>query len=237
MPEDITFINREPDVRMLYDMKTVVYDRDWLNQAENTPLYYMYRDLYREGDRKTILENSLRFDITVLPPKMMGDEYVKTKGHFHPISQSMTFPELYGVLDGKAHYLLQKKGREPEQVVLIKASEGDFVLIPPGYGHVTVNPTSEKLRMANWVFRDFKSIYKPIEKRGGAAWFELKNGFKKNTNYGDVPEIEVFEADEFDLFGGFKHIYDIIEEPNRLELLHSPEENNWIFKKLDFFRP
>ena len=35
----------KPGIRMLFDMKDVIYDRKWLSNAENSELYYMYREL------------------------------------------------------------------------------------------------------------------------------------------------------------------------------------------------
>jgi glucose-6-phosphate isomerase, archaeal len=44
------------------------------------------------------------------------------------------------VLEGKAHFLLQKKTLA--DLVLVLATTGDIVLISPGYGHVTINPAT-----------------------------------------------------------------------------------------------
>lgn len=235
MSRKLSFGGRKvkPDVRMLYDMKEVIYDKNWLEEAGNVPLYFMYRDLYEQGDRKKIKGKDLRYDITVIPARRLGQEYVKTKGHYHPLAGEMTYPEIYGVLEGKAHYLLQKGKEEIEKTVLIKAEQGDKVIIPPGYGHITINPSSQDLKMANWVCRQFDSIYEPIVEKGGGAWFELEDGFKRNGNYRSVPELEVFEASENDTFeGGF---YNLINDPEKLKFLTSPEENKEIFEELGFF--
>jgi len=236
MTRKIKFGGREvePDIRHLYDMKGVVYDKEWLEEAENMPLYFMYRDLYKQNDRQRILENDLRYDITVIPSNMLGREYVKTKGHYHPVAKSMTYPELYGVLQGKAHYLLQKRdGNGLSRTILIEAKKGDAVVIPPGYGHITINPSDEELKMANWVYRNFDSLYDPILEREGGAWFELENGFRKNENYERVPELERFKASENDPFQ--TNIYSLIEKPERLDFLKNPEDNVDFFKGLNFF--
>ena len=166
----------EPGVRKLSDMRDVIYDSEWLESAPDVDLYYMYRDLaLSRHDRSIILDNVLRYDITVIPPQKLGVEHVKTAGHYHPEvdKTGYTFPEVYEVLRGTAHYLLQKcEGEKITDVVLIAAEEGDKVIIPPGYGHVTINPTSNKvLKMANWVSRDFKSDYEPYKKCRGAGLF------------------------------------------------------------------
>ncbi|MHA1213129.1 MAG: glucose-6-phosphate isomerase family protein, partial [Candidatus Heimdallarchaeota archaeon] len=70
--------------RKLFDMKEVIYDLDFLEiQKEDLDLYFMYRDLTREEDKAIFQQNSVRFDVTIIPPKMLGREFVKTAGHFH----------------------------------------------------------------------------------------------------------------------------------------------------------
>lgn len=169
----------KPQVRWLFDMKDVIYDREWLSSGKNIELYYMYRELsLSKNDALTMKEHGLRYDITIIPPRMLGCEFVKTAGHYHPIvpGTNTTFPEIYEVLNGEAHYLLQKPGDDGiEDVILIKAGEGDKVIIPPGYGHLTINASNNELKMANWVARDFESIYAPIKEKGGALisfWIE-----------------------------------------------------------------
>ena len=48
------------------------------------------------------------------------------------------------------------------------------MIIPPGYGHISINPSPDKtLAMANIVSTAFKSEYGEYESRHGAAYFEL----------------------------------------------------------------
>ena len=35
-------------------------------------------------DRSIILDHGLTDDITIIPPGWLGDEYIKTAGHYHP---------------------------------------------------------------------------------------------------------------------------------------------------------
>ena len=73
------------DVRRLYDMKEVILDQNWLAGASDFDLYYMYRDLsLSRADKEKLLQNNLRYDITIIPPNMLGCEYIKTAGHYHP---------------------------------------------------------------------------------------------------------------------------------------------------------
>src|SRR4030066_309045 len=74
---------------------------------------------------------------------------------------------------------------------MIKAKQGDKVIIPPGYGHLTINASNKVLKMANWVARDFESIYSPIKEKGGGAYFILEDNIVRNQAYENVPELRV----------------------------------------------
>jgi glucose-6-phosphate isomerase len=74
------------------------------------------------------------------------------------------YPELYEVIEGVAHVLPRKKTLD--HIALIKATNGDIVLIPPRYGHVTTNPSwDETLLMANLVSTAFVSEFTLYEIR------------------------------------------------------------------------
>ncbi|PIR72695.1 MAG: glucose-6-phosphate isomerase [Candidatus Nealsonbacteria bacterium CG10_big_fil_rev_8_21_14_0_10_36_24] len=177
------------EIRYLYDMKEVIYDRKWLRTAPNLELYYMYRGLKEK--------NGLRYDITIIPAKMVGKEFVKTKGHEH-IGK---YGEVYVVLEGEAIYLMQKREKDIiKDVYAVKAKKNDIVVILPDYGHVTINPWQKALKMANWMAKEVKSDYKPIQKMQGACYFAVaqkseskeqsaKLKWIKNKNYKKVPKL------------------------------------------------
>ncbi|MDI6811631.1 MAG: glucose-6-phosphate isomerase family protein [archaeon] len=235
---ELTFGKRTffPDVRKLEEMKEVVCDKQFLARANmDMELYYMFRDVSRdEEDAKEIEERGLRYDITIIPPNTLGLEFVKTAGHYHPYLQgsNLTYPELYEVLEGEAHYLLQR--REEKQgietitdVVVVEAKSGDKVLIPPNYGHVTINPSESRLKMANWVARAFSSIYEPIKRKGGAAYFELTTGeFIKNERYEEVPAIRYAKPADIEVKGIELNkkvaMYELLKHPEKLDFLIQP---------------
>ena len=162
----------EPSVRTVGDMACVLADPDGISPSldPDTPLYYMYRDLaMNEKDREILSRQNIRYDITVIPPAVLGGEYVKTKGHYHPENPAgIGYPELYQVLAGEAHFLLQRK--DLSDVVAVAASAGEFVLIPPGYGHVSINAGKEVLVMSNLVSTQFESEYELYEEMRGGAY-------------------------------------------------------------------
>jgi len=170
------------EIRYLNDMKDVLYDQEWAKTAPNLELYYMNRGV-KEKD-------NLRYDITTIPSQMLGKEFVKTKGHEH-IGK---YGEVYMVLEGEAYYLMQKRKNDIiEDVFVIKAKKGDVAVIPPGYGHVTINPSNKDLKMANWLDKDCKSDYSPIQKMQGACYFYTKEEWIKNKNYKKVPKLRFEE--------------------------------------------
>lgn len=212
-----------PEIRMLYDIKDLIYCKDWLKKTENIPLYYIYRDLsLTEDDRKKILSNCLRYDVTIIPPRTLGTEYTKTAGHYHPHN----YTEVYEVIEGEAHFLFQKGIDKLEDVVLIKAKERDKVIIPPGYGHITINPSKNVLKLANWVSRNFLAIYDPIKKREGGAYYETVDDIIRNENYEEVPELRVIKPREYPEFGLTNRIdlYQLVNNLELLKFLNHPEE-------------
>lgn len=175
---EIDLTKLTPDVRKLYDMKEVIFDQEWLKTALNMDLYYMYR--------KVKQENGLVNNITVVPAKMLGSEFVKTAGHTHLGPQK----EIYTVLDGEAFYLMQKtNGDVVEDVYVIKAKAGESAIIPSLYGHITINPSEKNLKASDWSSTETKSDYGLFKKLQGACYWYTTQGWIKNNNYKNIPEL------------------------------------------------
>lgn len=231
----------EPDIRRLFELRDVAFDTAWLDGAADCDAYYIYRDLaLTTDDAETIKHRELRYDVTIIPPFNMGLELIKTYGHYHPrvnLELPYTYPELYEVLDGEAHYLLQRaqNAKIVDDAILVKASPGNKVIIPPNYGHVTINPSERTLKMANWVCRTFESIYEPFKTLRGGAYYELINGrLLRNHAYHEVSEIRIAYPAEVPDYGLFqrKSAYQLIEEPSLLEFLTAPERHTALFGEL-----
>ena len=230
---------RAPAVRMLSDIKGLLYDSEWSKTAPDMDLYYMYNDVaLSEGDRQLILNQGLRFDVTIIPPLKLGTEPVKTAGHYHPLVEKtgITYPEIYEVLEGRAHFLLQcGDPGSISDVIFIDAAEGDKVIIPPNYGHVMVNPGQDVLVLSDWVFRGFKSIYDTYVSCGGAAYFELTGGeLVPNGKYGEPPAIRFLEPTNFAEVGLSKDrgMYDLVGDIEKLGYLKRPQDYGWLWNKI-----
>lgn len=179
---DVT--NLTPDIRHLDDMREVLFDKDFAKNAPNGELYFMYR--------KVKQENSLVHNLTVIPAEMLGSEFAKTKGHVH----IGDFKEIYTVLNGQAIFLMQKgDGNKIEDVCAVKAEKGESVIIPEGYGHVTINPSEIRtLRTGDWTSENCKSDYSLFEKMHGACYYYTKTGWIKNENYKIAPALRFEKA-------------------------------------------
>jgi glucose-6-phosphate isomerase len=217
-----------PRIRTIEEIRNVL--RDPACECSE-PLYFMYRDLAKSfGDRAWLRRENLRYDVTVIPARILCSEYVKTRGHHHPVNgKGVPYPEIYEVLQGEAHYLLQT--RPADDVRLVRAVPGDRVLVPPGYGHVTINPGGETLVMANIVSTRFESDYSDYERLGGAAYFELPGGrLVRNPRYPDPGEVRIMAAPEQ---RGLRllpasPLYDLIGSES-LGFLNRPEEYPELF--------
>ncbi|MCG0278691.1 MAG: hypothetical protein L5656_09220 [Thermanaeromonas sp.] len=194
-------IHPEPDIRRLADALPVLYAQNIA--PSDRPLYYMYRGVCWAKDEPVFVQHEIRYDITVILPGTIEGEYIKTVGHFHPLKphSAETYPEYYEVLEGEALYLLQKNNRsgDVEEIIAVEAKKGDKVYIPPSYGHVTVNPGSGILVMANLVERNFSSLYAPFRDKRGAAYYYLqgqgeKGEFVRNPNYQNSVALKLMAA-------------------------------------------
>jgi glucose-6-phosphate isomerase len=229
----------DPDIRTGADMQSVMYNQKNCTLNPEMVCYEMYRDRYAtEQDHTWLKEHDLRYDITVIFSHILCGEYNKTKGHYHPICLSgMTYPELYEVISGKAIYLLQKT--DLSDIVAVYAEAGQAVLIPPDYGHVTINPSaSEPLVMVNIVSSRFTSIYGDYENRIGAAYYYLSDQtFVQNRVYpASIPGLRKLGVRHMSTLDGFPKtsIYSIIGNEKVAAFFNDPSTHQNELKYLFF---
>lgn len=195
-----------PGVRLFEEMIPVLMDKNAIPNPAMTEMYYMYRDVHLPEHEFVIRTAGLRYDLTVLLPGKLGDEYNKTVGHYHPLvpGTNLAYPELYEVIYGHALFLIQKldeTGKEIVDIQAIKAKPGDKVIYPPGYGHIIVNIGDEPVVTSNWVAADFTSDYQPIKDMKGMAYYVVEDGqggikFETNPRYEFTPPIKVSNTDQ-----------------------------------------
>lgn len=223
----------EPAVCLAGEMREVFYAPAAVDSKQQ--LYFMYRDISLKKDRELIKRYGLRYDINIIPPALIGPEYVKTIGHYNPAPPGTeeTYPEVYEVVQGQAHFLLQYLDPEMgsvEEVVLFEAEAGDKVIVPPNRGLVIINPTNETLITANWVADGFSPLHEPFIKLGGAVYYEVRvqgvSTFIANPHYDYVPQLQRRLARQYRDLGLVKGVtlYEaFVNNPDVFTYLTDPE--------------
>ncbi|MFH1678083.1 MAG: glucose-6-phosphate isomerase family protein, partial [Candidatus Omnitrophota bacterium] len=238
----------QPGIRTIDQMREVLLDKA-LNQPQQ--LYYMYRDVHRFSYKDKLEKNKLRYDVTVIKPFYLGKEFMKTAGHYHPGD----FGELYELVYGRCFCLLQrpKTGEDEiiEEVIIVEAVAGQKIVIPPGFGHILINPGPDYLVTSNWVSSCFSSRYELYKKNQGAAYFithfngqlqpqsgagalvekrtpnlKINTGILKNPHLKSVAEIGFAKpAKQLSRFGLSEGnpIYSLVDkDPSKLGFLNHP---------------
>lgn len=229
---------KTPAVRTIDQMKEVLVDSSVSSPKE---LYYMYRDMYCAKDMDTIKENKIRFDVTVIKPGMLGKEFMKTAGHYHPGS----YPELYEVVYGEALCLQQRADKyDPKkikEVIAVKAKQGQKIICLPNFGHILINASERPLITSNWVSSEFSSKYELYKEGQGAAYYAFSdNGqisWQKNNFYTEVPDITFLtpcdDIAEFGLKTGTP-MYSLVKgNLKKIDFLNNPDNYKYdnAFKK------
>ena len=183
------------------DMKDVLLHPE----AEGPEIHY---HMIRGGVDKT--------NITVWETGKVGNEYIKTYGHYHVGH----LDETYTIASGEGIVLLQmrktdSKGHpiddEIESFYAISVKVGDQVFIPSGMGHLVVNTGKIWLVTIDDSPVNFDEVdpvslpghadYKPVKKLHGFAYYLVEeNGeptLVKNPNYKEVPQAQWLTPDEY----------------------------------------
>lgn len=233
---DFSKVSTAHSTRKVRDMFDVLMDKTWMTYPDRI-LYDMYREVHLSNEELRIMKEArLRYDITVIPAGTLGPEFVKTAGHYHPCpeycgAEMLSYPEVYQVIRGTATYLLQKN--DLSDFAIVEAHEGDVVLIPPNYGHVTVNADSEELVMANWVSDAFDSDYEPVRCKSGLAYYITEDGIAQNGNYEKMPPLTFGKPKSYPEVGLISGVdmYGLVNDLEKLDFLTNPQNYGDLFKK------
>lgn len=217
--KEITYKNMSfsPDIRTYKQMKDLYnYEESNENIDDDFWLYYMYRWVcLSKEDKKVFEKNHIRYDITILIPKIIKWEYNKTYGHFHPLnSDGKKYEEIYEVLEWNAMYLQQNLN----EVFYTNTIPWDKVVMREWFGHVTVNSSStEYLIMANLIDDRFDSEYDVYKSLKWWNYIYTDGGWEFNKTYKNDLEIN----EDYDKFDWIMNIYDdFIASPDKFNFLH-----------------
>ena len=217
--------------RKTKEVRKYLKDKDANIRLSN--IYLIYRDVRFKKDREIFRKNHLRYDITIIYPGFLGREFPKTIGHFHLKNN----PEIYEVLSGKALFLFQEISGKRNY--LIKAAKGQKVIVPPEFGHITINLGAKPLVIANIFADNVGSDYDFFKKHHGDAYYitkpENRNlrraaGFfniEKNKSYKKIGKLKIGTPEEIPRLGIYfkKPLYDsFVKNPGNFEFLTNPKK-------------
>lgn len=188
-------------IRKLHDLKAV-----WARpiQEENREIYRYTSALYFQEDASLWRKANVAYGIVIFAPGVFSGEFVKSSGQYHPPIQpcNMGPPEIYTVLFGEGHFLLQKESppfEKVEDAVLVEVQAGETFVVPPDYGHLQINPSNRPLVFSYAVMDGLIGCYDPFKQRKGAIWYEMADGdepYVFNSNYPDELPLRLLQASE-----------------------------------------
>lgn len=174
---DPAIIIDESKVRRLDELTPVALDPEACRGSQEIA-YFMYNGVYLQSDASHLAGAPLRYDLTLIPPRRLNREFVKTLGHLHSAEPTSGLPyaEVYEVLAGTAHFFFQTldlAGPDAAQALYFEAKAGEKVIIPPGFDHLTINPGPTPLLFSDVMSMAAHGIYERYQAVGGAAYLEV----------------------------------------------------------------
>lgn len=157
-------------------------------------------------------------NITIWEPGLVGNEYIKTYGHYHVGK----LDETYWIIFGEGIALLQKRAvdgngnyldDEIEEAYVVHVKPGDSLYIPPEWGHLVANISETYFVTADDSPVNFDEVnpvsmpghadYEAVKKMQGFCYYVVeKDGqptLVKNPKYKKIPEISIIEVRDYPL--------------------------------------
>ncbi|MDD3774083.1 MAG: glucose-6-phosphate isomerase family protein [Patescibacteria group bacterium] len=220
--------------RQLSDLKEVLSNQKGIDF--DCTIYKMYRGVCKLEDKEKITE--IRHDLTSIPAGVINGEFVKTYGHYHPKIGNLTYPEIYQIINGKAIFILQDDIDNLKNVFFIFAQAPEIVIIPPNFGHVTINPSHDHLVLSNLIFNHLEPLYEPYQEKSGASYYITEGtpfAWSANKNYSNVPEPRFFQPNNP---WGNQYLYDLsLNKPENLHFLSEPQNFNFALEEIFIEKP
>lgn len=230
--------------KLIYDKAEYAPAVDWTKSFEDgkyayqtrksdlVTLYFGARYMEKTEDEDTFVSKDFMADMTVINPGKVGNEYIKTVGHYHQLKPGtkIAYPEVYEPLTKNVEYLLQS---EPDKagkvdVLWVVTEPGDKVIMPPGYGHASMNVGSKPILEVDLQKRDNPegSDYTMFKGRVGGAFYRTEDGLVKNTKY-EVSSLRIVRPLEKPAWGLTKDktlYHSFVEAPQKFDYLINPEK-------------
>lgn len=212
------------------------------NLPAEEPFYDVYRGIAFPEDVELLRDHKFQYDITIIMPGQVGGECKKTSGHYHGWNpaKTNTYAEVYEVIKGTALYVLQKSpnfdAEDPgelvvEDLILATVHEGETIIIPPNYGHASVNIGDGPLVFSNLAYTPCVVNYDPVRYYHGMSYYLMKKDgeltAESNGRYQNVPEPKFAAVKENPRLGirfGLPVYQSFKENPEAFRFLAEPDQ-------------
>ncbi|EMF0090960.1 glucose-6-phosphate isomerase [Enterococcus hirae] len=197
-------------------------------------VYTIAMDIGKKKDQHALQQKGLLYGIVEYAAGKLGNEPIKSQGHRHAISKisHMSTPEVFEILEGQALiYMQENLEKNAGKCYAVEARKGDIVIVPPGWGHCTINASTElTMCFGAWCVRDYAFDYTVLKKQQGFAFvpiFDHRNNlvWKKNDHYTSA-EWLIKKPREYHEFGLKKRIpiyYQYEQNPDLFNFVSHPE--------------
>ena len=199
--ETIQYNNNDIDVKniIVYKIKDIqnsTLKQDWKNEENKIEVFRVYEEVKKTEDKE--YWSDIRFDLIVIQPGNLGEEYTKTLGYYRSFAENgYRYPEIYQLVVGYAEFVLQQQGEKHEKVrdiVMIRAQKQDLLAIPPSYGVTIINPSQKKTVIARIRATNAEEITNEYKRTKGECYYKIKDGrWEYNANYEEIPALRLGE--------------------------------------------
>ncbi len=167
---------------------------------DNPLLYAFYERNYWEEDESIFKQYNLNYNLKLVRPGIIGNEYLKTIPHFHILDDltEETYPEIHEILEGSGVFLLQKHRSvgQIQEVIAIPFVKGDHIFVKNGFGHTTINTGEDPILIASLIKKNSEKDYQPYSAKEGSPYYLIKNDegnqeYILNANYEKALGLEI----------------------------------------------
>lgn len=172
-----------------------------LNKSLKYPenVYEEYGDLFHKLDRELFENQHLHYELLVLPPGLLGIEFIKSHIYYSPASDkfSTVVECLYGILT----VIIQRNAIKDEldfettieEGIMINLRKEDKIAIPSGYFYTFINTRNIPVIFSR-VYRNKGVVdYSILEREQGLGYFAIRKNARTevvfNPRYKFIPKI------------------------------------------------
>ncbi len=224
-------IIEEEAIRMLSDMNILF--RDLGSDFIDEPLYYMINGVCYPEHKELFDKNKLKYEYTVLLPKLIAGEYLKSHGHIHyaKTCPDKSIMEIMEVIHGKGYFLLFLPGENGFNVTIVEVKRGDRFIVPKQYYHLTINIGDELFIFSDIISTISAGDYSLLKEKQGAPLLVFKDNaggirYDWNKNYPLVEKITLCDVNSLPYEQPFiidGPLYDsFISNPDKFKILAQP---------------